>query len=313
MSFNVYDIKNYKIDENYKQSFSNIRNNIDYITAFEYMIKNYNENIVKEICLFLSKFKFATKKQIIDIIKKKHSIDENFSFENLLKYNFLKDFILVKGYVDEVYERNEENTIYAVGPNGINLLIKRFNINIPVWEFTHISRSGEKVIKSIQVVDIYINMLESFKNYNIIPESIGPKQRRSLGDKVDIDFEYTIDDNIKQNFMILIIRDKDLKEGFNRKISKLEHFICDNGKWRYDYTDVNKRPKIIFVCENEDSINLICRKLRGSSLNKDTLVMYTHDKLLKENLITNPISLKRYIKETNTLKEYEILNEKEFK
>ena len=41
--------------------------------------------------------------------------------------------------------------------------------------------------------------------------------------------------------------------------------------------------------------------------------MYTHDKLLKENLITNPISLKRYIKETNTLKEYEILNEKEFK
>ena len=87
-----------------------------------------------------------------------------------------------------------------------------------MWEFKNVSRSAKKVMKSIQVVDIYLNVLESFKEYNLISESIGPKQRRSLGDKINIDFEWTIDDNIKQNFILLIIRDEDLKEGFNKNI-----------------------------------------------------------------------------------------------
>ena len=125
--------------------------------------------------------------------------------------------------------------------------------------------------------------------------------------------EWTIDDNIKQNFILLIIKDEDLKEGFNKKIFKLEHFVSEKGKWRYDYIDVNKKPKVILVCEYEDSMKRIAKKLRASSLNKDTLMIYTYDKLLKENLLTSPTTLKRYIKESDTFIEYEILNEKEFR
>ena len=79
------------------------------------------------------------------------------------------------------------------------------------------------------MVDIYINMMESFKGFNIINESVGPNQRRALGDKLDIDFEWSIASNINQNFLVLIIRDEDLKEGFNRKILKLEHFLSEKG------------------------------------------------------------------------------------
>lgn len=35
-------------------------------------------------------------------------------------------------------------------------------------------------------------MMESFKDFNIINESVGPNQRRALGDKLDIDFEWSI-------------------------------------------------------------------------------------------------------------------------
>ena len=157
---------------------------------------NKDKNIVKEICLFLYKFKFATKKQIINVISKKYNISIDFNFQELVDFDFFKDFILVKGFVDEEYERNEENTIYAIGPNGVNLLIEYFNIEVPRWEFRNISRSAEKVIKSLQVVDIYINMMESFKDFNIINESVGPNQRRALGDKLDIDFEWSIASNI---------------------------------------------------------------------------------------------------------------------
>ena len=108
--------------------------------------------------------------------------------------------------------------------------------------------------------------------------------------------------------LVLIIRDKDLKEGFNRKILKLEHFLSEKGKWRYDYIDIPRRPKVIFVCENEESVKIISRKLRGSSLNKHTLLLYTHDILLKENLLTDSKTLKKYIKETKNLKEELILS-----
>ena len=188
------------------------------------------------------------------------------------------------------------------------MLIEYFNIEVPRWEFRNISRSAEKVIKSLQVVDIYINMMESFKGFNIINESVGPNQRRALGDKLDIDFEWSIASNINQNFLVLIIRDEDLKEGFNRKILKLEHFLSEKGKWRYDYIDIPRRPKVIFVCENGESVKIISRKLRGSSLNKHTLLLYTHDILLKENLLTDSKTLKKYIKETKNLKEELILS-----
>ena len=168
MYFKVDDIKIYKIDENYKQSFSNIKNSIEYEIAFEYMTKEFNLEVAKDICLFLYKYKFATKNQIIKIISNKYNVDNDFNPYDLVKFGFLKDFILVNGFVDEIYERNEENTIYTIGPNGVNLLIEHFNIQIPRWEFRHISRSAKKVIKSIQVVDIYINIMESFKNFNII-------------------------------------------------------------------------------------------------------------------------------------------------
>lgn len=309
MCFNISDIKTYKIDESYKQCFSNIRNSIEYSLAIDYMLERFDENIVKEICLFLYKFKFATKKQIINIISKKYNISTDFDFQKLVDFDFFKDFILVKGFVDEEYEKNEENVVYGIGPNGANLLIEYFNIQVPRWEFRNISRSADKVIKSLQVVDIYINMMESFKDFNIINESAGPNQRRALGDKFDVDFEWSIAGNINQNFLVLIIRDEDLKEGFNRKILKLEHFLSEKGKWRYDYIDIPRRPKVIFVCENEESIKIISRKLRGSSLNKQTLLLYTHDILLKENILTDFKTLKKYIKETNTLKEYRILNE----
>ena len=260
MYFNISDIKTYNIDESYKQCFSNIKNSVEYSLAIDYMLERFDKNIVKEICLFLYKFKFATKKQIINVISKKYNIS-----------------------ID-------------------------FNIEVPRWEFRNISKSAEKVIKSLQVVDIYINMMESFKGFNIINESVGPNQRRALGDKLDIDFEWSIGGNINQNFLVLIIRDEDLKEGFNRKILKLEHFLSEKGKWRYDYIDIQRRPKVIFVCENEESVKIISRKLRGSSLNKHTLLLYTHDILLKENLLTDSKTLKKYIKETKNLKEELILS-----
>ena len=67
MYFNISDIKTYNIDESYKQCFSNIKNSVEYSLTIDYMLERFDKNIVKEICLFLYKFKFATKKQIINV------------------------------------------------------------------------------------------------------------------------------------------------------------------------------------------------------------------------------------------------------
>ena len=108
MYFNISDIKTYNIDESYKQCFSNIKNSVEYSLTIDYMLERFDKNIVKEICLFLYKFKFATKKQIINVIGKKYNISIDFNFQELVDFDFFKDFILVKGFVDEEYERNEE-------------------------------------------------------------------------------------------------------------------------------------------------------------------------------------------------------------
>ena len=107
MSFNIYNMENYNIDENYKQSFINIKKNCDYIDSFKNIIETYNEEILKNMCIFFSNFKFATKNQIVSLIKLKHGIDEDFSLKELTKYDYFKEFILVNGYVDGYYEWNE--------------------------------------------------------------------------------------------------------------------------------------------------------------------------------------------------------------
>lgn len=309
MCFRVKDINKYAIDESYKQSFINIKNDIEYSVAINSIEKNFNIDIVKEICKLLYRFKFATKDQIISIVNQQYYIDEEFNFEELSNLNFIKEFILVKEFVDCDYDRNEGNTIYAIGPNGVNLIIDYIQKDVPRWEFKNISRGAQQVIKHIQVVDICINMIESFKSYNIVKYSVGPIQRRALGNKIDIDFEWSIDDKIRKNFLVLIIRNSDLKESFNQKVFKLEQFLSEKGKWRYDYIDIAKRPQIIFICEDEENMKLVARKLRGSSLNKDTLLIFTHDLLLKENLLKNYNALKVYTEDKNNLKEYEILRE----
>lgn len=309
MCFRVKDINKYAIDESYKQSFINIKNDIEYSVAINSIEKNFNIDIVKEICKLLYKFKFATKDQIISIVNQQYYIDEEFNFEELSNLNFIKEFILVKEFVDCDYDRNEDNTIYAIGPNGVNLIIDYIQKDVPRWEFKNISRGAQQVIKHIQVVDICINMIESFKSYNIVKYSVGPIQRRALGNKIDIDFEWSIDDKIRKNFLVLIIRNSDLKESFNQKVFKLEQFLSEKGKWRYDYIDIAKRPQIIFICEDEENMKLVARKLRGSSLNKDTLLIFTHDLLLKENLLKNYNAFKVYTEDKNNLKEYEILRE----
>lgn len=309
MCFRVKDINKYAIDESYKQSFINIKNDIEYSVAINSIEKNFNIDIVKEICKLLYRFKFATKDQIISIVNQQYYIDEEFNFEELSNLNFIKEFILVKEFVDCDYDRNEDNTIYAIGPNGVNLIIDYIQKDIPRWEFKNISRGAQQVIKHIQVVDICINMIDSFKSYNIVKYSVGPIQRRALGNKIDIDFEWSIDDKIRKNFLVLIIRNSDLKESFNQKVFKLEQFLSEKGKWRYDYIDIAKRPQIIFICEDEENMKLVARKLRGSSLNKDTLLIFTYDLLLKENLLKNYNALKVYTEDKNNLKEYEILRE----
>lgn len=309
MCFRVKDINKYTIDESYKQSFLNIKNDIEYSVAMDNIEKNFNEDVVKEICKLLYRFKFATKDQIISVVNQNYYIDDKFNFKELSNLNFIKEFILVKEFIDYDYDRNEDNTIYAIGPNGVNLIIDYIQKDVPRWEFKNISRGAQQVIKHIQVVDICINMIESFKPYNIVKYSVGPIQRRALGDKIDIDFEWSVDDKIRKNFLTLIIRKSDLKESFNRKIFKLEQFLSEKGKWRYDYTDIAKRPQIIFICEDEENMKLVARKLRGSSLNKDTLLIFTYDLLLKENLLKNYNALKVYTKDRNNLKGYEILKE----
>ncbi len=309
MCFRVKDINKYTIDESYKQSFLNIKNDIEYSVAMDNIEKNFNEEIVKEICKLLYRFKFATKDQIISVVNQKYYIDDKFNFKELSNLNFIKEFILVKEFVDCDYDRNEDNTIYAIGPNGVNLIIDYIQKDVPRWEFKNISRGAQQVIKHIQVVDICINMIESFKSYNIVKYSVGPIQRRALGNKIDIDFEWSIDDKIRKNFLVLIIRNSDLKESFNQKVFKLEQFLSEKGKWRYDYIDIAKRPQIIFICEDEENMKLVARKLRGSSLNKDTLLIFTYDLLLKENLLKNYNALKVYTEDRNNLKGYEILKE----
>lgn len=41
--------------------FFKYKNSVEYSLAIDYMLERFDKNIVKEICLFLYKFKFATK------------------------------------------------------------------------------------------------------------------------------------------------------------------------------------------------------------------------------------------------------------
>ena len=165
----------------------------------------------------------------------------------------------IHGICDDGMIKNTINLTFDVnGPELYDNYSSRFNFDYKTKKYTNNSEmldlifslySIEQYEKAFTLTNDLIHKSKkennfiytfiSYFNYNILIrklkfEYFKEQQKRDFYRQlqlIDIDFEYTIDDNIKQNFMFLIIRDKDLKEGFNRRISG-KACIC-HSSWYY--------------------------------------------------------------------------------
>ncbi|SCH43109.1 Uncharacterised protein [uncultured Clostridium sp.] len=142
-------------------------------------------------------------------------------------------------------------------------------------------------------LDFYINLVQSYGIENITNIVLNPSQRYMVLESVNIELEFTLTNNEKEEcFIVDIVRKSDLKASFLKKILKFERYLSNDACKRSTH-GIDKKPKIIFICEDKEMLNIVSKRLRVSSLHMNTTVLYTYDEILNLQFLSSKNAFKR--------------------
>lgn len=284
--FNLESDKKYIISSDYYQEILDIDITYDYNDLLEEYLINKNCNWIIELCKFIYGFKFATLNQIKQYMELAEiDFDEN-NINFLIEKNILKRCVLKNmNYIDDE-EIKEENILYCSGKNLIEILRNYSAIDSRKWMIRDISKSAERILKNVMALDFYINLVQSYGIENITNIVLNPSQRYMVLENVNIELEFTLKNDEKEDcFIVEIVRKSDLNTSFLKKILKFERYLSNDACKRSTH-GIDTKPKIIFICEDKDMLNIVSKRLRVSSLHMNTTVLYTYDEVLNLQLLS---------------------------
>lgn len=282
----------YIIPEGYYQEILDLDITYDYNLLLEENLINKECKWIIELCKFIYIFKFATLNQI----KQYMNLSENdFEYEDinfLIEKNVLKRCVLKN--MNSIKHENirESHILYCSGKNLVEIIRNYSPIDSRKWMIRDIAKSAEKILKNVMALDFYINLVQSYGFENVINITLNPCQRYMVLESVNIELEFTIKHNKrKECFIVDIVRDNDLNTSFLKKILKFERYLSNDACKRSSH-GLDKKPKIIFICEDKNMIETIAKRLRGSSLHINTTVLYTYDEILSLQFLSGRCAFK---------------------
>ncbi|MGL5329450.1 MAG: hypothetical protein ACRDD7_09280, partial [Peptostreptococcaceae bacterium] len=103
-------------------------------------------------------------------------------------------------------------------------------------------------------------------------------------------------------FIVDIIRDEDIKTSFLKKILKFERYLSNDACKRSSH-GLDKKPKLILICEDKSMVDVVSKRLKVSSLHLNTTVLYTYDEILNMQFLSGKNAFK-----TNVASKKELVN-----
>lgn len=299
----------YVINDDYYQEILDIEIKYDYNDLLESKIINKDSKWIIELCKFVYSFKFVTLNQIKQYMSLSNNEFDCNSIEMLIDKNILKRCVLKKNSFSSNYDFNENNIFYCSGKNLVEILRNYTSIDTRKWMIRDVAKSACKILKNIMAVDFYINLVQSYGYDNIINVRINPCQRYMVLENVNIEMEFTIINNYKKEcFIVEIIRNEDIKTSFLRKVLKFERYLSNDACKKSSH-GIDKKPKLIFICEDKKMLDNVAKRLRTSSLHVNTTVLYTYDEILNIQFLNGKNAFKATLGDKKELKSIALLDE----
>ncbi|WP_195251484.1 hypothetical protein [Romboutsia sp. 1001713B170207_170306_H8] len=291
--FNLESDEKYIIPVDYYQEILDIDINYDYNELLKEHLINKDCKWIIELCKFIYGFKFATLNQIKQYMDLAEVDFDQDNIHFLIEKNVLKRCVLKNMNCIGNDEIKEENILYCSGKNLVEILRNFSAIDSRKWMIRDISKSAERILKNVMALDFYINLVQSYGIENITNIVLNPSQRYMVLESVNIELEFTLTNNEKEEcFIVDIVRKSDLKASFLKKILKFERYLSNDACKRSTH-GIDKKPKIIFICEDKEMLNIVSKRLRVSSLHMNTTVLYTYDEILNLQFLSSKNAFKR--------------------
>ncbi|MBC5995429.1 hypothetical protein EAI30_06840 [Romboutsia ilealis] len=290
--FNLDTDRRYKISEGYYQEILDLDISYDYNLLLEEELINKDCKWIIELCKFIYGFKFATLNQIKQYMDLSGNEFEESDINFLIEKNILKRCVLKSENSIEDDSIKEENILYCSSRNLVEILRNYSAIDSRKWMVRDIAKSPERILKNILSLDFYINLVQSYGFENVINVTLNPCQRYMVLESVNIELEFTIKyGDRKECFIVDIVRESDLKTSFLKKILKFERYLSNDACKRSSH-GLDKKPKLIFICEDREMLEVVARRLRISSLHINTTVLYTYDEVLSMQFLNGKAAFK---------------------
>lgn len=270
-----------RLKPKYRQKWINLNTNIPFEEAYTYIEEGSILNEIKHISMLLDKFKVATYDQIKKYLEFNGCSMRNLDFNELVKLGILNNFIIgLEGATDIT----EDEIFYSIGVNASLFLRKVLNLPVTRMLVKDISLSPMILVNRLDLVDFYLNYINSYGLDNVLSFEINPL-KRVLGDIINIDAEMIVNKNGKKiDVIILNANYINVDTTIPKTIVKLERLLQSN-RVRCFLMNDGEDTELLLLCENEDLIEYVGKKMKVTTFRKkDKLNMLSVGYIIRTNL-----------------------------
>lgn len=248
----------------YRQKWLNLNTHIPFEEAYTYI---ENEDIINEITHIsnlLEMFKIATHDQMKKYLELNDCTMRNLDLRELVKLGILNNFIIG---LDEVTNITQDEIFYTIGVNASLFLKKTLNLPVTRMLVKDISLNPIKLVNRIDLVDFYLNYINSYGIENVLKVEINPI-KKIMGDVINIDAEMTINKNGRQiQVIILHVTPSNINTTVPKTIIKLERLLQSKRAGCF-FMNNGDNTELLLLCENEEVMEYVGKKMKITTFRK---------------------------------------------
>lgn len=278
------------IPQGFKQTFKNKWSNN--ISKNQILTERYEDKITDrdiEMLKFIAKFRFVTAEQVFKMLMISDLTDKEQTSENsiltrldkLVKKRLLNRFMLDMNIQPEI---SDDALAFFCLDYGGKLLLDNYvtDESLIGWKPAEVNIcSGDVVARDLQIVDIYLKVLESVGSklvaFNTRVPMCFEKQY------VLFPFEFTIQHNGELKYFLGdYMSSLDVMSKFRTKIDKFDRILSTNA-WRKYYPEDANQPMLLFFTEGKNDAEDIARMTSETGIDRFRI---TTEDLLEGDLST---------------------------
>lgn len=276
------------IPQGYKQTFKNRWTNN--ISKNQILTERYEDKITDrdiEMLKFIAKFRFVTAEQVYKMLMICDLTDKEQTSENsilirldkLVKKRLVNRFMLDLNVQPELHE--DALAFFCLDYGG-KLLLDNYitDESLIGWKPAEVNIcSGDVVARDIQIVDIYLKVLEAVGSKLVAFNTKVPMCYEKQ--YISFPIEFTIEHNGELKYFLGdYMTSLEVMSKFRTKIDKFDRILSTNA-WKKYYPEDSNQPMLLFFTEDNNSALDIARMTVETGIDRFRI---TTDELLKGDL-----------------------------